>query len=466
MRVRPLLVCGLCWVALVVATLTLRPPLPVDETRCLAVAWRMHWTGDWLVPRLGEHPYSDKPPLLLWWINLGWAAFGVSETWARLAPMLFAPLAVLFTARLARRLWPGRAAVVDSAPVLLCGAVLFALCSTVLMYDMLLTTCVLAALVALEAGRRRSGPKPWLGLGAALGLGLLGKGPVVLLHVAPAALAAPLWARSPRPARWGRFYGGFALALLVAFTIAGAWALPALQAGGPEFSRAILWGQISKRIEAADPHQHLHVRPWWFYAPLLLLAFLPWIVWPRLWRGLSALRGQPADDGVRLCLLWAGVSVLVSSLVVAKQPHYMLPVIPALALLAARAIDARPASAEWMAGGVALTITAGLAFVLPALLPDYDVRPAAQQLAAIQASGRPVAMLEEYRGEYDFAGRLRAPIVSIHDYELDGWLAQHPDGVVLTHDAGAEALPLFATFMPNLQMRSAVPPAVKPPASP
>lgn len=466
MRVRSLLVCGLCWLTVVIATLTLRPPFPVDETRCLAVAWRMHWSGDWLVPHLGEHPYSDKPPLLMWLINLGWSVFGVSETWARLVPMLFAPLALLLTARLARRLWPGRAAVVESAPVLLCAAALFALCSTLLMYDMLLTTCVLAALVALEAGRRLRGPRPWLALGAALGLGLLAKGPVVLLHVAPAALAAPLWARSPRPARWRRFYGGLGLALLVALAIAGAWALPALRAGGPEFSHAILWGQVSKRLEAADLHQHLHGRPWWFYAPLLLGALLPWIAWPRLWRGLAALRGQPADDGVRLCLLWAGVSVLVSSLVVAKQPHYMLPVIPALALLAARALDSRPVMAEWMAAGVALTITAGLALVVPAMLPDYDVRPAAQELAAIQDAGRSVAMLEEYRGEFDFAGRLRAPIVSIHDYELDAWLAQHPDGVVLTRDVGAEQLPLFANFMPDLQMRSAQPPFLRPPASP
>src|SRR6185295_6257255 len=97
-RARSLLVCGLCWLTVVIATLTLRPPFPVDETRCLAVAWRMHWSGDWLVPHLGEHPYSDKPPLLLWLINLGWSVFGVSETWARLVPMLFAPLAMLLTA--------------------------------------------------------------------------------------------------------------------------------------------------------------------------------------------------------------------------------------------------------------------------------------------------------------------------------------------------------------------------------
>ena len=41
----------------------LLPPLPIDETRYLAVAWEMHRTGEFLVPHLNGELYPQKPPL-------------------------------------------------------------------------------------------------------------------------------------------------------------------------------------------------------------------------------------------------------------------------------------------------------------------------------------------------------------------------------------------------------------------
>jgi len=46
-------------------------PLPIDETRYLAVAWEMRQTGEFLVPHLNGALYSQKPPLLFWLINAG-----------------------------------------------------------------------------------------------------------------------------------------------------------------------------------------------------------------------------------------------------------------------------------------------------------------------------------------------------------------------------------------------------------
>ena len=69
--------------ALAALQLWLRPLLPVDETRYLAVAWEMWWRGDFLLPWLNGEPYSHKPPLLFWLIHALWALFGVSELAAR-----------------------------------------------------------------------------------------------------------------------------------------------------------------------------------------------------------------------------------------------------------------------------------------------------------------------------------------------------------------------------------------------
>ncbi len=54
------------WGALVLTALLTRPPLPVDETRYLSVAWEMWQQQHILVPISNGAPYSHKPPLLFW----------------------------------------------------------------------------------------------------------------------------------------------------------------------------------------------------------------------------------------------------------------------------------------------------------------------------------------------------------------------------------------------------------------
>src|SRR5689334_12374659 len=71
------------------------PPLPIDETRYLAVAWEMHTSGDFLVPHLNGELYSQKPPLLFWLINAGWLVTGV-HAWTARAMTLLCSIASLF----------------------------------------------------------------------------------------------------------------------------------------------------------------------------------------------------------------------------------------------------------------------------------------------------------------------------------------------------------------------------------
>jgi len=140
-----LAVATLIWAAAVATGIVLRPPLPVDETRYLTVAWEMWLRGDFLVPHLNGAPYSDKPPLLFWAINLAWALFGVNETAARAVPPLFALASIWLTAALARRLWPETRGVAGLAALMVAGAILFQLYGSLVMFDSALTAFVLAA---------------------------------------------------------------------------------------------------------------------------------------------------------------------------------------------------------------------------------------------------------------------------------------------------------------------------------
>ncbi len=70
--------------------------------------------------------------------------------------------------------------------------------------------------------------------------------------------------------------------------------------------------------------------------------------------------------------------------------------------------------------------------VIPAFVPYGDPGPAARYLAALQDQKVPLAHLGKYHAQYNFVGRLRAPLAILDPQEVKGWVAAHPAGQVLT----------------------------------
>jgi 4-amino-4-deoxy-L-arabinose transferase-like glycosyltransferase len=499
---RPILLAA-AWMLLTAASVALRPILPVDETRYVSVAWEMWVRGDFLVPHLNGLPYSEKPPLLFWLFQLGWWFFGVNDWWPRVVPALFALANLGLTARLAGRLWPDRPEVARNAPAVLIGLLLWTIFTTMVMFDMLVAFCVLVALLGIEDAQRRGGVRPWLQVGGALGLGILAKGPVVLLLPLLVAVLAPWWrdrtGRAPGPAWRGGWWIGLLGAVALAAAIGLAWALPAAASGGPAYSDAILVSQTKERMV----HSFAHSRPWWWYLALLPGLLYPYSVWPPLWisalRWASALRrrtpGLSTDRGMRFCLAWLVPGLLVFSLISGKQPHYLLPLMPAFALLAARALS-EPGAAirRWhilpvLAGPVligaalaaapflkarklpawtgqlspgtgvallALAVAAYLGFdrlfarrvAGPTLIAvalvlgldlgfaevartAYDLEPVARYLKSAEEQGRPIAWVGDYHGQLHFLGRLERPFQEIPTGSESLWIRRNPRGKVV-----------------------------------
>ena len=327
------------WAVVMAAAVWSRPLLPVDETRYLAVAWDMWRTGDYLVPHLNGATYSHKPPLLFWLINAGWGVFGVNEWWPRLVAPLFGLASLFLTARLGRELWPesdSTAQVAGIAPLMLFGGLFWALFTTLTMFDMILTAFTLLGLIGTVRAWRSGGCGGLLLLGLGIGFGVLTKGPAILLHTLPVALLAPWWGpgisggiSEAWDGRKGYWYGGVLVAVLIGAGIALAWAVPAGISGGDAYREAIFWGQSAGRVVSSFAHR----QPWWFYFPVLLAMALPWLLWPTVWRAIRGL--EWADGGIRFCLAWLVPAMVVFSVISGKQPHYLLPELPALALIAA-----------------------------------------------------------------------------------------------------------------------------------
>ncbi len=311
--------------------LWLRPLLPVDETRYLSVAWEMWWRGDFLVPYLNGEPYSHKPPLMFWLVHGIWMLSGVSELAARLLPVFLSFLVLWLSAVLASRLWPEKTdSVGPLVPWLLLGGLFWNHFFTLFQFDLLLTAAALLAWLGVVDALRS--PRGWLLTGAAIGLGVLAKGPVILVPVLPTVVLAPWWARGVRQGGWLSWYVGGLSAVLLGVVIALSWAIPAGASGGEAYRQAIFWGQSAGRMVSSFAHP----APWWSYLLWLPLMWLPWVIWPQLWKQTSKCR--PADKGIRFCLAAVIPALLILSAISGKQGKYLLPLMPLLALLCARCL--------------------------------------------------------------------------------------------------------------------------------
>ena len=328
------------WALIMGVAIITRPLLPVDETRYLAVAWEMWRDGNLLVPHLNGDIYSQKPPLMFWLMDLGWLTFGVNELWPRMVAPLFGLGTLFLTGSLARRLWPDDTAISTFAPFLLFGGLFWAFFATLTMFDTVLAFFVLLGLIGVLRARR--GERRGIALmGIGIGLGVLTKGPVVLLHILPAALLAPLWGEKNgnggMPLK--KWYLGVLKGVGIGAAIGLAWAVPAAIGGGEAYARAIFWGQSAGRMASS----FAHARPWWWYLAVLPGMVLPWVVWPTVWSGLwNRIRnGMLKDSGVVFCLAWFLPAFIIFSAFSGKQIHYLLPELPALALLMAFGLTAK-----------------------------------------------------------------------------------------------------------------------------
>jgi 4-amino-4-deoxy-L-arabinose transferase-like glycosyltransferase len=479
--------------------------MPLYSTRTLGVAWEMWNSGQFLVPHANGIPYSHKVPLLFWMIHAGWAVGGVGDVWPRLLEVLIGLGVLLSAQRLARVLFRESMLVSQLTPWLLAAFSYAFLFSLQIMYEMLLTLCVLGAINAL-VGRDLERRPAFAWFAFAVAAGLLSKGPVMFLHVLFPYLLGPLWHPWARRSRL-RWYLGGGLALLAGLAALIAWAIPAGMAGGEVYRNELLFMQTAGRVvDSFD-----HARPWWWYGSMLPALLLPWLMWPRIWQATFAIRVSGHSPGLRLIACWLIPVLVAFSLVSGKQTYYLLPELAGVAIFLAEGFSRlaqrrRPASLAsrpwllalamfgiawillmlpaWVAQGriessalidismaspwfIAAAVVLGLMFLfapredakairylsatsiaavcLAYLLfaqsfwVQFDLRPAAERISALQKAGIPVAHFQVYETQFHYLGRLQAPLDIIQGGSLDQWSADHPQGRVVHYEDALSA---------------------------
>lgn len=312
---------------------SMRPLAIPDEGRYGEVGRWMLQSGDWLTPRLNGIPFFHKPPYLYWLEAMSLATFGVNALALRLVPALHAGLMLIALYLSARAISTEQIA--RRAALMLGTSMTFLIGGQYINHDMLVATWIGVAIwcfaFAFMAGDKPNAALARLGF-VACALGLLSKGLIGIALPGLVIFIWLIWTRQFKKVLYLPWLSGLALFALIALP----WFVIAQQKY-PQLFDYMFINQHFKRYTATT---YNNPQPWWFYLLSLVLLLFPWIFF-----ALNQVRRQSSQaSGVAvpltkawwsLCWIWVVVIVTFFSIPNSKLIGYVLPVMPALALLAA-----------------------------------------------------------------------------------------------------------------------------------
>ncbi|MEO8301043.1 MAG: glycosyltransferase family 39 protein [Rhizomicrobium sp.] len=389
------------------------PALDRDESRFAQSSRQMVESRDVVDIRFGHVPRYKKP-IGIYWLQASATAIAAPFThhddriWTYRLPSLVGAIAVSWLTLWCALAVAGAEAAFLSG-LLMLGTVLLTAEATIATTDAVLLACVLGVQGVLlrlyRAARETDFPAPrnrtvlwgW----AALGLGILVKGPVVLGVAAFTLIALVGWdyweqRRKPdapaAPAAWAwlsvlKSWRGIALLLLLILP----WLIAiTIQSRGAFFEEALGNDFAAKMAGGQESHGG------WpgYYLLLSAASFWPAILF--VLPGIVLAASRRAEPAIRFLLAWAGGWWLVVELVPTKLPHYVIDAYPPLAILAALfVLDPRPAkfltAARWIAIAQ-FVIGAGLLTSVLILAPRYFGEGTAWPVYAAAGAGACLAI--------------------------------------------------------------------------
>lgn len=325
--------------------------LGADEPRYAQVAREMLERHDWITPTLQGKPWLEKPVLYYWQAMASYRvarAFlpareqdgdGVTDQTARLPAAIDATLMIAAIYLFLRLVRPGSE--VDGALITAGSAAIIAFARAAATDMPLAATFTIALLgwyVWHQTGQR-------LYLAAFyifLALGTLAKGPVAPVL---AAVVILIFAAAKRD--WHVAFGTLWIpGIAFFFAVALPWYV-AVQLRNPQFFRVFI---LEHNFARFSQNRYHHPQPFWFYIPILLLSLMPWTLWLILaivervrliWsEGKGAISNSEGSRQLFL-LIWLVVPIVFFSASQSKLPGYILPAIPAGALLVSEYLAAR-----------------------------------------------------------------------------------------------------------------------------
>jgi 4-amino-4-deoxy-L-arabinose transferase len=298
------------------------------------------------------------------------------------------------------------------------------------------------------------------------------KGPVAIV-VPILAVALPCWLeRRAIEIRIAHVAAAAGLAALIAVP----WYAAMVAHHGMAYVHSFLVGD---NIERFTTTRFNDSRPIWFYVPVIAGGLFPWSAFgvATAVTGLVSLARRqwtPSREEVRL-LSWAVVPTLFFMASVGQQPRYVLPVLPPLAILTARAIGDRIAAAgargkaPLLAGAawttaILLVACAALLYRLQPLLEATPAPVLAMSAVGMAAGGGALAIVA-LRGAWTAlpVSMAAAATALLAGLQFSVLAPGRPDAVermasfVIAHDSAAEPIGSLHALTRNLIFYTGLP---------
>ncbi|MBS0155500.1 MAG: glycosyltransferase family 39 protein [Nitrospira sp.] len=315
-----------------------------DEGRNAEAGREMFASGDFVTPTFNGELRVAKPVFVYWLMAMSYHIFGVNEFAARFPSALFGVglivMHYLFLTRLR-----GPTIGLYGALMLLLNIEILAL-GRMAITDSVLIFFTTLSLYSFWLGLHEPGAgRHWIwGFYAGMALATLTKGPV---GFAVPLITVLLYLLATR--RWQLFWerGAPLTGMLIFFILAGPWYAAMFLIHGDAYSTEAKVHTVGRFLAPMEGHGV----GWWFYFPVLLLGFYPWssflpaglyrayVSW-RTFRTQQSELPAPAESASDDELDWfmgfwiVGVFIFFS-LSSTRLPHYIGPLFPACAILAA-----------------------------------------------------------------------------------------------------------------------------------
>lgn len=371
------------------------PPIDRDEPRFAQASRQMLESGDFVDVRYQDTPRNLQPAGIYWLQVAAVSVFGDADTreiWPHRMPSWLSAIGVVFLTWWVGALLFGALTGRYAAALIACCLLLgveahIAKIDATLCFAVLLAQASLAK-IYMSRDTRAANTNWWAALfWASLGFGILLKGPIPLMIVSGTILALVLIER--RFAWLGKVKPIWGAPLMLA--IAAPWYIAiGISTNGEFFRTALGYNVVGKLTQTHQQHGG---------SPGYHLALMPLVFWPG---SLFAILAAPfvwlerKTPAVRFCLAWILPAWLIFELSGTKLPHYTLPLMPAIALLAAaglahagsRRFYGRPwlfafAALIWLVASAGVTI-APLALTYRL---EHVITPLAMALAGLAMAG-------------------------------------------------------------------------------
>lgn len=316
-----------------------------DEGRNAEAGREMYASGDFITPTFNGELRVAKPVFVYWLMTMSYHLFGVSEFAARAPSALFGVglivMHYLFLTRLR-----GPAVGLFGALMLLLNIEILAL-GRMAITDSVLIFFTTMSLYGFWLGiHERGAGRHWIWtFYAGMALATLTKGPV---GFAVPLITALLYLAATR--QWQVFWkrGAPIAGTLLFLLLAGPWYAAMFLLHGDAYSSQAKVHTVGRFLAPMEGHGV----GWWFYFPVLLLGFYPWSAFLpaglyrayQSWREWRLMRNRAHESETLLgsgeelewfAGLWIVGVFIFFSLSSTRLPHYIGPLFPACALLAA-----------------------------------------------------------------------------------------------------------------------------------